>query len=51
MSEPPADELEEILREFPHLTASQVYDALSFYHDHQQRIEGEIDTLDLDAVT
>lgn len=43
--------VEEMLREFPHLTASQIYDALSFYHDHRLQIDREIDQLqDLDAV-
>lgn len=31
--------VEEILDGFPHLTAAQVYDALSYYHDHQDEIE------------
>jgi len=34
--------VEEILREFPHLTPAQVYDALSYYYDHQSEIEEEI---------
>lgn len=34
--------VEEILREFPHLTPAQVHDALSYYYDHQQEIEDEI---------
>jgi uncharacterized protein (DUF433 family) len=31
--------VEEILREFPHLNAAQVHDALSYYHDHQGQID------------
>lgn len=34
--------VEEILREFPHLTPAQVYDALSYYYDHHSEIEEEI---------
>ena len=34
--------IEEMLREFPHLTPAQVYDALSYYYDHQRDIEDEI---------
>ncbi|MBI3247093.1 MAG: DUF433 domain-containing protein [Deltaproteobacteria bacterium] len=42
--------VEEILREFPHLTPAQVYDALSYYSDHQPEIEEEIrQAHDLDA--
>jgi len=31
--------MEEILAALPHLTPSQVYDALSYYHDHQSEID------------
>jgi uncharacterized protein (DUF433 family) len=31
--------VEEILHEFPHLTAAQVHDALSYYYDHQEQID------------
>jgi len=34
--------VDEILREFPHLTPAQVYDALSFYYDHRTQIDQEI---------
>jgi len=34
--------VEEILREFPHLTPAQVYDALSYYYDHHEQIDWEI---------
>lgn len=33
---------EEILEGLPHLTPAQVYEALSYYHDHQAEIEEEI---------
>lgn len=35
--------LEEIIREFPQLSPSQVYDAFSYYYDHQQEIETDIE--------
>lgn len=35
--------VEDILAALPHLTAAQVYDALSYYHDHQSEIEGLIE--------
>ena len=35
--------VEEILEGLPHLTAAQVYEALSFYHDHLAEIEREIE--------
>ena len=31
--------IEEILAALPHLTAAQVYAALSYYHDHQAEID------------
>jgi uncharacterized protein (DUF433 family) len=34
--------VEEILNGLPHLTPAQVYDALSYYHDHQAEIEAEL---------
>lgn len=34
--------VEEILSEFPQLTPAQVYDALSFYHDHREEMDSEI---------
>lgn len=34
--------VEEIIEGLPHLTIAQVYDALSYYHDHQGEIEQEI---------
>jgi uncharacterized protein (DUF433 family) len=35
--------IEEILEGLPHLTPSQVYDALSYYHDHSAEIEEDIE--------
>lgn len=35
--------MEEILEGLPHLTPAQVYEALSFYHDHRAEIEQEIE--------
>jgi uncharacterized protein (DUF433 family) len=32
---------EELVKEFPHLTLAQVYDALSYYSDHRDEIERE----------
>lgn len=34
---------EELAREFPHLTLSQIYDALSYYYEHQKEIDKEIE--------
>lgn len=36
------DTVEEILQAHPHLSAAAVYDAISYYLDHQQEIEQEI---------
>ncbi len=36
------DNPDEILQAYPHLTATQVYDAISYYLDHQEEIEIEI---------
>ncbi len=35
--------VDDILAALPHLTAAQVYDALSYYHDHQAEIDGLIE--------
>ena len=35
--------VEEILKGLPHLTPAQVYEALSYYHDHQAEIERDIE--------
>jgi len=34
--------VEEILEGLPHLTPAQIYEALSYYHDHQAEIEQDI---------
>jgi uncharacterized protein (DUF433 family) len=34
---------EELVKEFPHLTLAQVYDALSYYYDHAEDIERELE--------
>lgn len=34
---------EELVRTFSHLKLAQVYDALSYYYDHQQEIDAEIE--------
>lgn len=34
---------EELVKEFPHLTLAQVYDALSYYYDHRDEIERELE--------
>lgn len=34
--------IEDIMREFPHLTLSQVHDAFSYYYDNQKEIEGDL---------
>ena len=33
---------EEMVREWKHLTLAQIYDALSFYHDHKAEIDRHI---------
>ena len=33
---------EDLQREHPHLTLSQIYSALAYYHDHKQAIDQEI---------
>ena len=35
--------VEEILEGLPHLTPAQVYEALSYYHDHASEIEQDIE--------
>jgi len=34
---------EELAQEFPHLTLSKIYDALSYYYEHREEIDREID--------
>lgn len=45
------DTIEEILQAHPHLSAAAVYDAISYYLDHQQEIEQEIAENRLEALT
>ena len=33
---------DELLRELPHLTPAQLFEALSYYYDHEEEIEGEL---------
>ena len=35
--------IEELLEGLPHLTPAQVYEALSYYHDHASEIEQDIE--------
>lgn len=44
------DTVEEILQSYPHLQGAAVFDALSYYLDHQAEIEQEITDNRLDAV-
>jgi uncharacterized protein (DUF433 family) len=34
---------EALVKEFAHLTLAQVYDALSYYYDHRQAIDRELE--------
>lgn len=34
--------IEEILKQIPELSPAQIYDAFSFYYDHQNEIEEEL---------
>jgi len=36
-------DIDDILEGFPHLREAQVYDALSYYYDHQEEIEADIE--------
>lgn len=36
------DSPEDILRDYPHLSLAQIYDAISYYFDHKEEIEREI---------
>jgi uncharacterized protein (DUF433 family) len=44
------DTVEEILQTYPYLSAAAVYDAISYYLDHQAEIEQEITDNHLGAV-
>lgn len=41
---------DEILLFYPHLTAAQVYDAISYYLDHQREIEEELQENEIERV-
>jgi uncharacterized protein (DUF433 family) len=45
------DTVDEILQAHPHLQAAAVYDAISYYLDHQEEIEQEIAENRLEALT
>lgn len=44
------DSVEEILQAHPHLNPAAVYDAISYYLDHQQEVEQEIAENRLEAL-
>ena len=35
---------DEILDKYPHLTPAQIYDALSYYYDHQEEIDRDMES-------
>ncbi len=35
---------EELVKEFPHLNLSQIYDALSYYYDYKEEIDKDIES-------
>ncbi len=35
---------EELVKEFPHLSLSQIYDALSYYYDHKEEMDKDIES-------
>ena len=35
---------EEILDKFPHLTLPQIYDALSYYYDHRDEVDRDMES-------
>ena len=41
---------DEILSMYPHLAPAAVYDALSYYHDHQKEIEQAIADQDIHSI-
>jgi uncharacterized protein (DUF433 family) len=43
------DTPQDILASYPHLTPAALYDAISFYYDHQDEIDRFIDEQTLDA--
>ena len=38
--------IEDLLADFPHLQPAQVHDALSYYYDHQEALDREIEDLE-----
>lgn len=38
------DTPEEILDKYPHLALAQVYDALSYYYDHQEEVDQDMES-------
>ena len=42
--------VQEMLETYPHLRASWIYDAISYYLDHREEIEREIEANSIDAV-
>lgn len=42
--------VEEMLEGLPHLTPAQIYEALSYYHDHVAEIEQIFDMLRMDRI-
>ncbi len=42
--------VEEILEGLPHLTPAQVFEALSYYHDHQAEIEQDIEESQVESL-
>ena len=43
-------DVDDILSGLPHLTPAQVFDALSYYHDHQAEIEADIAAAEPEAL-
>jgi uncharacterized protein (DUF433 family) len=41
---------EELVKEFSHLTLAQVYDALSYYYDHKDDVDRELEELREDSL-
>ena len=37
---------DDIIRTYPHLSYSQVYVALAYYHEHQEQVDAELATMD-----
>ncbi|MBE7447201.1 MAG: DUF433 domain-containing protein [Planctomycetia bacterium] len=43
-------EIYEILDIYPQLTPAQIHDALSYYYDHKEEMEGEIASIENDSL-